>query len=189
MTMNTEQERAELLPCPFCGAGTTEIQDNGRPWLGTRWGEPVSVSVRHWCDHVDGQPSRMIERVGRDRAAAIDAWNRRAALQSQEYTAAIGESGQAYLDRFKNAHALPAEFRWSELWAVMCVAANKGRTDALQSQDREDAGMAEIVREAAQIIAAISPEHAPDNIRWPIVDELEGFASKIDHARRVEGES
>ena len=58
----------------------------------------------------------------------------------------------------------------------------------LQSQDREDAGMAEIVREAAQIIAAIPSEHAPDNIRWPIVDELEGFASKIDHARRVEEE-
>jgi len=54
---------------------------------------------------------------------------------------------------------------------------------ALQSQDREDAGMAEIMREAAQIIAAIPPEHAPDNIRWPIVDELEGFASKIGHAR------
>lgn len=83
--MNTEQERAELLPCPFCGAGTTEIRENGRPWLGTKgWGEPVSVSVRHWCEHVDGQPSRMIERVGRDRAAAIDAWNRRAALQSQD---------------------------------------------------------------------------------------------------------
>ncbi|NGR09345.1 hypothetical protein G5B41_17535 [bacterium SGD-2] len=64
----------------------------------------------------------------------------------------------------------------------------KARAD-LQSQDREDAGMAEIVREAAQIIAAIPPEHAPDNIRWPIVDELEGFASKIDRARRGGGES
>src|SRR5690606_25357581 len=74
--MNTEQERAELLPCPFCGAGKTEIREN-RPWLGTKWGEPVSVSVRHWCDHVDGQPSRMIERVGRDRAAAVAAWNMR----------------------------------------------------------------------------------------------------------------
>lgn len=81
---DTEQDCAELLPCPFCGAGRTEVRDNGRPWLGTRWGEPVSVSVRHWCDHVDGQPSRMIERVGRDRTSAIDAWNRRAALQSQD---------------------------------------------------------------------------------------------------------
>lgn len=67
------------------------------------------------------------------------AWQARAALQSQEYTAAIGGAGQAYLDRFKNAHALPAEFRWSELWAVMCLAANTGSSKALQSQDREDA--------------------------------------------------
>ena len=67
----------ELLPCPFCGAGTTEIRQNGRPWLGTRYGDPSSVSVRHWCEPIDGQPSRMIERAGRDRAAAVAAWNMR----------------------------------------------------------------------------------------------------------------
>lgn len=82
-TKTDEQENAELLPCPFCGGGTTEVRDNGRPWLGSRYGDPVSVSVRHLCDHVDSQPSRMIERVGRDRESAIDAWNRRAVLQSQ----------------------------------------------------------------------------------------------------------
>lgn len=101
--MSTEQERAELLPCPFCGAGTTEIQENGRPWLGTRWGDPVSVSVRHWCEPVDGQPSRMIERVGRDRAAAIDAWNRRAALQSSEI--------QALMQRVEDLEKIVAECR------------------------------------------------------------------------------
>lgn len=90
--MNTEQERAELLPCPFCGAGKTEVRENGRPWLGTKWGEPASVSVRHWCEPVDGQPSRMIERVGRDRAAAIAAWNRRAALPSQDREGALREA-------------------------------------------------------------------------------------------------
>lgn len=68
----------ELLPCPFCGSGKTEIRENGRPWLGMRYGDPSSVSVRHWCEPIDGQPSRMIERVGRDRAAAIAAWNTRA---------------------------------------------------------------------------------------------------------------
>lgn len=73
----------ELLPCPFCGAGTTEIRENDRPWLGTKWGEPVSVSVRHWCERIEGQPSRMIERVGRDRAAAVAAWNMRAALSKE----------------------------------------------------------------------------------------------------------
>lgn len=74
----------ELLPCPFCGAGTTEIRENGRPWLGAKWGEPVSVSVRHWCEPIEGQPSRMIERVGRDRAAAVAAWNMRTGAREVE---------------------------------------------------------------------------------------------------------
>lgn len=80
-----------------------------------------------------GQPKFAHEFV----EAIWNGWKARAALQSQEYTAAIGHAGQTYLDQFKNAHALPAEFRWSELWAAMCAAANKGRTKALQSQDRE----------------------------------------------------
>lgn len=38
-------------------------------------------------------------------------------------------------------------------------------------------GSIKIIREAAAIIAAVKPEHAPDCLRFPIVDELEGFAS------------
>jgi len=68
---------SELKPCPFCGAGKTEITDGPKIWLGTRYGDPTSVSVRHWCGPIDGQPSRMIERIGRDRESAIAAWNRR----------------------------------------------------------------------------------------------------------------
>jgi hypothetical protein len=40
--------------------------------------QPPDRSVRHHCSPVSGQPSRMIERVGRDRESAIAAWNRRA---------------------------------------------------------------------------------------------------------------
>lgn len=40
-------------------------------------------------------------------------------------------------------------------------------------------GLSEILREAAEIIHAIHPEFPPRNMRWPIVDELEGFASMI----------
>lgn len=69
----------ELLPCPFCGAGETQIRENGKIWLGMKFSEPSSVSVFHWCEAVPGQPSRPIERVGRDEASAIEAWNRRAA--------------------------------------------------------------------------------------------------------------
>lgn len=59
-------KKADLLPCPFCGAGTTELEPNGRTW-----------SVFHWCAEAPG-PSRMIERVGRDEAQAIERWNMRA---------------------------------------------------------------------------------------------------------------
>ena len=73
-----------LLPCPFCGAGTTNVHPNGQMWLGSKMSEPVSVSIRHWCTDMPGQPSRMIERVGRDEASAIAAWNARAALAAQQ---------------------------------------------------------------------------------------------------------
>jgi hypothetical protein len=77
--MTQELEGSELLPCPFCGAGTTTIKENGKVWAGTKWGAPNSVSVQHWCEPVEGQPSRMLERVGRDEASAIAAWNLRSA--------------------------------------------------------------------------------------------------------------
>lgn len=80
---------AELEPCPWCAAGDTQIVENGRMWTGMRSSEPTSVSVRHWCAKVEGQPSRMIERVGRDRAGAIEAWNRRAATTEQHLRQAL----------------------------------------------------------------------------------------------------
>ena len=67
----------ELKACPFCGAGETRLQENGKMWTGMRYSEPVSVSVLHYCTPVAGQPSRAIERIGRDEASAIEAWNRR----------------------------------------------------------------------------------------------------------------
>jgi len=72
-----------LLPCPFCGAGTTEIMPNGRTWTGMKYGEPTSWSVRHWCAEIPG-PSRMIERVGRDKAQAIARWNMRDGKEAAE---------------------------------------------------------------------------------------------------------
>jgi len=68
----------ELLPCPFCGAGTTRVVMNGQTWTGTKYSDPISVSVVHHCDPIEGQPSRQIERIGRDAEFAIAAWNRRA---------------------------------------------------------------------------------------------------------------
>ena len=70
--------KMELLPCPFCGAGTTRVVMNGQTWTGTKYSDPISVSVVHHCDPIEGQPSRQIERIGRDAESAIAAWNRRA---------------------------------------------------------------------------------------------------------------
>ena len=74
-------EPTELLPCPFCGAGESQIHVNKGTWNGRGYGEPVSVEVRHWCADVPGQPSRMISRAGRDEASAITAWNTRTTPQ------------------------------------------------------------------------------------------------------------
>lgn len=67
-----------FAPCPFCGAGETTLRENGRMWTGMRYSAPVSYSVMHFCDPEPGQPSRAIERVGRDVESALASWNRRA---------------------------------------------------------------------------------------------------------------
>jgi hypothetical protein len=85
-----------LAPCPFCGAGTTVIRENGLIWQGMKYGEPSSVSVLHHCEATPGQPSRAIERVGKDRASAIAAWNRRApTTQAAPAPAAQGDACDA----------------------------------------------------------------------------------------------
>lgn len=71
------EAKAKLLPCPFCGRGQNAIRENGMVWSGMRYSAPVSVSVLHYCEKVAGQPSRAIERVGRDLDSAIAAWNMR----------------------------------------------------------------------------------------------------------------
>ena len=65
-----------LLPCPFCGAGTTQFKNNGQVWGGMSYGDPISVSVIHWCVETPGL-SRIIERIGRDKEQAIERWNMR----------------------------------------------------------------------------------------------------------------
>ena len=71
-----DDDLKRLLPCPFCGGGITEFHDNGRVWAGMKYSDPISVSVRHWCAEAPG-PSRLIERIGRDKEHAIERWNMR----------------------------------------------------------------------------------------------------------------
>ena len=71
-----DDDLKRLLPCPFCGGGITEFHDNGRVWAGMKYSDPISVSVRHWCAEAPG-PSRLIERIGRNKEQAIERWNMR----------------------------------------------------------------------------------------------------------------
>jgi hypothetical protein len=45
--MTTAPTPSELLPCPFCGAGNTEIRENGKVWSGMGYTAPTSTSVFH----------------------------------------------------------------------------------------------------------------------------------------------
>lgn len=72
-----------LKPCPFCGkigtdGATTLVEPQGRMWLGSRYSDPASWVVRHWCPKPEGQPTRILERAGRDMGSAVAAWNQRA---------------------------------------------------------------------------------------------------------------
>ena len=86
--MNTPEDQSEwaavlnrLLPCPFCGGSIFYINEAGKIWNGMKYTDPVSVSFVHWCPELPGQPSRAIERIGRDTEAAIAAWNMRATAE------------------------------------------------------------------------------------------------------------
>lgn len=68
---------AELKECPFCGGKDTTIIPQGRVWGGKSYGEPTSYLIRHHCEPIEGQPTRSIDRIGRDEPSAIRAWNKR----------------------------------------------------------------------------------------------------------------
>ena len=72
--MNIEQERRALLPCPFCGSTDIHVTPD-EVGSGGQWVSPVHVVCGGDC--VAGQS-------GGDKESAIAAWNRRAALQSQD---------------------------------------------------------------------------------------------------------
>jgi len=138
-------DQHQLLPCPFCGAGTSELHEAGRTWNGHAYGEPSSVSVRHWCEPVEGQPSRMIERIGRDKSSAIAAWNLRAPASAdteiQRLTAALTKVNELY-----PATALPPLS--TEDWARAAAALS----DAALSLDRiSAANMRHVITQVEKI--------------------------------------
>ena len=90
--MNPSTTNPDLLPCPFCGAGKTEIEERPLDRMPRMDGKPspiISATVRHWCPARPGQPTGLnISMHGRDRESAIAAWNRRALPPGKAYTPA-----------------------------------------------------------------------------------------------------
>lgn len=68
---------AELLPCPFCGGGQTEIHEN-KHWTGMRY-LVMSVEVKHWCFRSEGELQSFITLKDKTEEDAITKWNRRKA--------------------------------------------------------------------------------------------------------------
>ena len=112
-------EPTELMPCPFCGAGESQIHVNKGTWNGRGYGEPVSVEVRHWCTDVPGQPSRMISRAGRDAASATAAWNTRTPQPTQAQAGAVPMSHE-------EAKALVLKYGIDPLHLVLQVERHHG---------------------------------------------------------------
>jgi len=92
--MNIEQERADLLPCPFCGCSMS-MSAVARDWwrvAGDHDDDCILYDQRHDAPQSDDQ-----------KQALIEAWNSRAALQSQ--------------DRDEGYRAMAAEYqRWIDAY-------------------------------------------------------------------------
>lgn len=69
-----------LLPCPFCGAGTTQVRTKRHsPVVPGTNATVISVEVTHFCERQPGTLTRCnIVFAGRDHASAFAAWNARA---------------------------------------------------------------------------------------------------------------
>ncbi|TJY57411.1 hypothetical protein E4T66_18565 [Sinimarinibacterium sp. CAU 1509] len=83
---------ASLAPCPWCGAGETQLEEKTH-WTGMR-SVVLSARVMHWCPRKDGQPQSVIQIAGRDAATAAAAWN--------SHTGAMGARADASeIDRLR----------------------------------------------------------------------------------------
>lgn len=85
--MSATAKLVGVEPCPFCKAGSFEMREGGKIWLGTRYSEPVSYTLLHWCGTADLEDScyeetdsfsEPIKMKGKTENEAIAKWDRRA---------------------------------------------------------------------------------------------------------------
>jgi hypothetical protein len=72
---------SDLMSCPFCGAGETELIEYPRTPAPRMDGKPfpvTSAEIRHWCKRPDRVVIAIVRFRGRDLATVISAWNRHA---------------------------------------------------------------------------------------------------------------
>jgi len=161
--MNIEQERNKLLPCPFCGCSMS-MSAVARDWwrvAGDHDDDCILHDQRHDAPQADDQKQLLIE-----------AWNRRAALQSQ------------HDEETKNLR--------KALWVANgAIGILQKKLEALQSQDREDAermdwlesvGSVDIVRTLDNKTEVYAPHN---DLIYAAAGSLR---AAIDHARRAEGD-
>lgn len=75
--MNTEQEHAELLPCPFCGDKPSISKHMGE----SLWSHDIVLWTQVQCDECEAYAGPTCEGF---EVEAVDIWNSRVALQSQD---------------------------------------------------------------------------------------------------------
>ena len=121
--IDTEQERAELLPCPFCGPGESVV---------STYIDDVAQRYRVGCGRCGA--STGIHPRDKTEAPAIEAWNRRAALQSQKPKP--NDLMLSGVLRMPFDMAMASEISRLQFYHRAQQALDE--LDALQSQDRED---------------------------------------------------
>lgn len=75
--MNAPLPKEELLPCPFCGAGQTNVEPASQHWTGMRY-DVLAWHVVHWCENRTQAFGNRIEHRAKLREEAVASWNRRA---------------------------------------------------------------------------------------------------------------
>ncbi|NYT45115.1 Lar family restriction alleviation protein [Alcaligenaceae bacterium] len=99
-TKTDEQERADLLPCPFCGESKSLIVQHCE-------GTIIHPAYRIYCGNC-GASSGYADRVD-----PAKYWNSRAALQSQD-----GEDAQRYRALVDSGLFVPATLSGSSIWGL-----------------------------------------------------------------------